>query len=160
MQTKYIKIRFKHYLHRQKTFVCLCRQTTSRIYHFQYDSCYVDMNNIHQFQDIWWTFKRVRVRTDRQMECINTFQLCWKVLKKEHLLPSSNETKTIFIHISCLRRKILQWEMTHFIWLSKCKFKRLVKNIKIGALLFIYTLFIVFFFFFFYMVLLFSFIRL
>ena len=25
-----------------------------------------------------------RGQTDRQTECINTFQLCWKVLKKEH----------------------------------------------------------------------------
>ena len=42
-----------------------------------------DINNIHQFQDIWRIFKRVWARTDRQTECINTFQLCWKVLKTE-----------------------------------------------------------------------------
>ena len=42
-----------------------------------------DINNIYQFQDISRIFARVRERTDRQTECINTFQLCWKVLKTE-----------------------------------------------------------------------------
>ena len=44
-----------------------------------------DMNKICQYQVIWRIFTRVRAciyeQTGRQTECINTFQLCWEVLK-------------------------------------------------------------------------------
>ena len=69
----------------RKTFVCLCRQTISRTYAiFNTVHAMSDINTIYQFQDIRRIFTRVRAwtngRTDRQTECINTFQLCWKVL--------------------------------------------------------------------------------
>ena len=41
------------------------------------------MNNIYKFQHIC---------TDRQIECVNTFQLCWKMLKKD-----KNEAKRIYM---------------------------------------------------------------
>ena len=69
----------------QKTFVCLCRQTISRITVHAMS----DMNSIYQFQDIWRIFTRViecgqrQTHRQRQTECINTFKLCWKVLKSE-----------------------------------------------------------------------------
>ena len=40
----------------------------------------LDMNNTYQFQDKC-TYKRTERRTNRQTECIHTFQLYWKVLK-------------------------------------------------------------------------------
>ena len=90
VQYKYIKIRFKHppspwAIMYRKTFVRLCRQTNSRI-HTICTTVYAmsDMNNIYQFQDISRIFTRVTARTerqtDRQIECINTFQHFWKVL--------------------------------------------------------------------------------
>ena len=74
----------------RKTFVCLCKQTISSICTiFNTVRTLSDMNSIHQFQDIGRIFMIVIARTgrqtDRQTECINTFQLCRKVLKKEHL---------------------------------------------------------------------------
>ena len=78
-------------------FVSLCRQTNSRIYTiFKTVHAMPDMNNIYQFQDIWRILPRLKSGqwdrktdgntderlSDRQTECINTFQLCWKVLKK------------------------------------------------------------------------------
>ena len=42
-----------------------------------------DMNSIYKFQDIWRIFTRVKARTERQIEPIKTFQLCWKVLKRK-----------------------------------------------------------------------------
>ena len=57
----------------QKTFVCLCRQTISRIYTiFNTVHAMSDINNIYQFEDIWRIFTRVRVRT--------TFFVCLKLL--------------------------------------------------------------------------------
>ena len=48
----------------RKTFVCLCRQTISRIYTiFNTVHAMSGINNIYQFQDIWRIFTRVRVRT-------------------------------------------------------------------------------------------------
>ena len=42
-------------------------------------------NVIRKFHDIQRIFLRVRVSTDRQTECINTFQLCRKMLKNSIL---------------------------------------------------------------------------
>ena len=63
-----------------------------------------DMNNIFKFQDILRIFTRVRTgadgQTDRQTECINTFQLCWKVLKKENVFFSRKNESNVFIEYS------------------------------------------------------------
>ena len=87
---KYFKICFKYFRsidrNDRKTFVCLCRQIKSRM-HTIFNTVHAmpDMNNTYQIQDIWRIFMRVRVcpdgQTGRQTKCINTFQLCWKVLK-------------------------------------------------------------------------------
>ena len=55
----------------RKTFVCLCRQTISRIYTiFNTVHAMSDINNIYQFQNIWRILTRVRAwtygQTDRQ----------------------------------------------------------------------------------------------
>ena len=91
-----------------KTFVCLCRQTMSRIYiFFNTVHSMSDMNNIYQFQNIWRIFTRVRAptdrktdgQTDRQTECINTFHPCWKVLKSiTHLFMISRKTYYLYAH--------------------------------------------------------------
>ena len=76
----------------QKTSVCLCRRTVNPTYTiFNTVHAVSDMSNIFKFQDIWRIFTRVRActdgqtdgQTDRQTECINTFQLYWKMLKKK-----------------------------------------------------------------------------
>ena len=73
----------------QKTFVCLCRRTVNLMYAiFNLVHAISDMSNIFKFQNVWRIFTRVRACTDgqleRQTECINTFQLCWKVLKNHY----------------------------------------------------------------------------
>ena len=74
-------------------FVCLCRRTVNPTYTiFNKVHAISDMSYIFKFQDIRRIFTRVRARTDRQTdrrtdrqtECINTFQRCWKVLKRLH----------------------------------------------------------------------------
>ena len=41
------------------------------------------VNNIYPFQDIRKIFLRIKECPDRQTERTNTFQLCWKVLKRK-----------------------------------------------------------------------------
>ena len=88
---KYVKMRFKNILPpysimHQKTFICFCRRTISPMYIIFFTIHAIsDMNNIYKFQNILWLFSRVRECTggqiDGQTECINNFQLCWKLLK-------------------------------------------------------------------------------
>ena len=55
-------------MHR-KAFVCLCRQTISRICTlFNTVHSMSNINNMYQFQDIWRIFTRGRARTDRRTE--------------------------------------------------------------------------------------------
>ena len=72
----------------RKTFECLCRETISRLYTI--------LNTVHAMLDIithinFKTFDeylrelecgQTDRQTDRQTECLNIFQLCWKGLKK------------------------------------------------------------------------------
>ena len=73
----------------QKFFVSLCRQTISHIYTiFKMIHAMSDMNkyiNFKTFEEYLRELERRQTdgQTDRQTECINTFQLCWKVLIKK-----------------------------------------------------------------------------
>ena len=71
----------------RKTFVCLCRQTISRIYTiFNTVHAMSDKNNIYQFQDITKIFTRVRAwtdgQTDKQTECIKHFSTLLESVNK------------------------------------------------------------------------------
>ena len=56
----------------------------------------VNLNNIDQYEDIRRIFKKTSIHadkqadgwTDRHTECMNTFQLCWKVLIRKSLWVS------------------------------------------------------------------------
>ena len=109
MQCKHVKILFKSFppigRNVSENFVCLCRRMVNPIYTiFNTVHTILDMSNIFKFQNIWRIFTRIRActdgqtdrqvdrQTDRQTECINNFQLCWNVLKKE-LLSSNKQNK-------------------------------------------------------------------
>ena len=98
----------------RKTFVCLCRQTISRIYTiFNTVHAISDINNIYQFQDLWRIFTRVRVRTP--------FFGCLK------LLPPGRRVKRTFIFI-----KIYKCAKHNFnylkSWRRRKKFKKSLKK--------------------------------
>ena len=95
----------------RKAFACLSRRTLSSIHTiFTTVHSISDMNNICKFHDISRIFKRFRAwtdgRSDRKTECINTFQLFWKVLimfwKKHYsiknTLPIISRHRTYRIH--------------------------------------------------------------
>ena len=99
-------------MHR-KTFVCLCRQTIRRIcIIFNKVHSMSNMNKIHQFEDKWRIFTRVRARTDRQINRTHNhfstlLELClciifqrWLKIKcivqlKKEIFKSTNETVKI-----------------------------------------------------------------
>ena len=49
------------------------------------------MNNMSKFQDLLRIFMRLRNYTDRHTECINIFQLCWKMLKSAQTRSNNDE---------------------------------------------------------------------
>ena len=54
------------YVMHWKIFVCLCRQTISPIFTFSNTVHAIsDTNNIYKFQDVWKTFRRVKMCTDK-----------------------------------------------------------------------------------------------
>ena len=69
-------------MHRNVSVVCLCRQTISRMYTIFNTVCAMSyMNNIINFKTFEDYLRELeRGQTDRQTECINIFQLYWKVL--------------------------------------------------------------------------------
>ena len=107
----------------RKTFGCLCRQTICRIYTiFNPVHAMSDINNIYQFQDIWRIFTRVRAwtdgQTDIQTECMNTFQLFWKVLKR-HLITNFNSRLTIWLFFEWAEKRLRKKELPEKIALEK-----------------------------------------
>ena len=68
----------------RKIFVCLCRQTISRI-HTIFNPVHTtpDMNNICKFQDIRRMFTKARAYTDTQKEITNPFSTLLQNIKKK-----------------------------------------------------------------------------
>ena len=62
----------------RKTFACFCRTVSLINAIFNMVHATSDINNIHKFQDISKILctERESAQTDKQTECINTFQLC------------------------------------------------------------------------------------
>ena len=102
---KYVLKNFSPWaLKNQKTFMYLCRQTLNPIHTiFSTVNSISDMNNICKFHEVWRIFTRIKVYTDgqpdRQIECINNFQLCWKVLKS--FLEGGNTDFRLFFNLFC-----------------------------------------------------------
>ena len=104
MQYKYVTTNFTNFVPSpwlavmyRKNFVCLCRQTISRMFNvFNEVHAMSDMNNIYQFQDIWKIFTRVRARSDRQT---NRMHKHFSTLLESVSKKNNNKTSSVDIVI-------------------------------------------------------------
>ena len=63
----------------RKIFVCLCRRRICTIFNTVHAMSGITYINFKTFEE--YLRELERAETDRQTERINTFQICWKVLK-------------------------------------------------------------------------------